>query len=112
MNSLIQYKKFPSSRYMGSKNKIIKNLYEVFNNYKFDSVLDPFSGSACVSYLLKSMGKKVISNDYMSFASNISKAIIGLASILSITTSLSIVLGSTSKVGTHPLFPEQYSLVQ
>ena len=76
MNSLIQYKKFPSSRYMGSKNKIIKNLYEVFNNYKFDSVLDLFSGSACVSYLLKSMGKKVISNDYMSFASNISKAII------------------------------------
>ena len=55
MNSLIQYKKFPSSRYMGSKNKIIKNLYEVFNNYKFDSVLDLFSGSASVSYLLKSM---------------------------------------------------------
>ena len=76
MNSLIQYKKFPASRYMGSKNKIIKNLYEVFNNYKFDSVLDLFSGSASVSYLLKSMGKKVISNDYMSFASNISKAII------------------------------------
>ena len=76
MNSLIQYNKFPPSRYMGSKNKIIKNLYEVFNNYKFESALDLFSGSAAVSYLLKSMGKKVISNDYMSFASNISKAII------------------------------------
>ena len=76
MNSLIQYNKFPPSRYMGSKNKIIKNLYEVFNNYKFESALDLFSGSASVSYLLKSMGKKVISNDYMSFASNISKAII------------------------------------
>ena len=76
MNNLIQYNKFPPSRYMGSKNKIIKNLYEVFNNYKFESALDLFSGSASVSYLLKSMGKKVISNDYMSFASNISKAII------------------------------------
>ena len=76
MNSLIQYNKFPPSRYMGSKNKIIKNLYEVFNNYKFESALDLFSGSASVSYLLKSMGKKVISNDYMSFSSNISKAII------------------------------------
>jgi len=76
MDALIQYKKFPSSRYMGSKNKIINELYKVFKKNKFDTVLDLFSGSASVSYLLKSMGKKVISNDYMSFASNISNAII------------------------------------
>jgi len=68
MDALIQYKKFPSSRYMGSKNKIINELYKVFKKNKFDTVLDLFSGSASVSYLLKSMGKKVISNDYMSFA--------------------------------------------
>ena len=76
MDVFKQYKFFPSSRYMGSKNKIIKELYNVFSEYNFNSALDLFSGSSSVSYLLKSMGKKVISNDYMSFASNISRAII------------------------------------
>ena len=76
MNTLDQYKNFPSSRYMGSKNKIIKDLNEVFKKHSFNSALDLFSGSSSVSYLLKAMGKKVISNDYMSFASNISNAII------------------------------------
>ena len=76
MNTLDQYKNFPSSRYMGSKNKIIKDLHEVFKKHSFNSALDLFSGSSSVSYLLKAMGKKVISNDYMSFASNISNAII------------------------------------
>ena len=71
-----QYKKFPPSRYMGSKNKIIKELYNVFNSLKFDTALDLFSGSSSVSYLLKSMEKKVISNDYLFFSSNISKSII------------------------------------
>ena len=71
-----QYKKFPPSRYMGSKNKIIKELYGVFKDLKFDSALDLFSGSGSVSYLLKSMNKKVISNDFLSFSSNVSKSII------------------------------------
>ena len=71
-----QYKKFPPSRYMGSKNKIIKELYNVFKDLKFNSVLDLFSGSGSVSYLLKSMNKKVISNDFLSFSSNVSKSII------------------------------------
>ena len=76
MMALEQYKDFPPSRYMGSKNKIIKHLYNTFKEIDFESVVDLFSGSSSVSYLLKSMGKKVISNDYMSFASNISKSII------------------------------------
>lgn len=76
MNTLDQYNHFPSSRYMGSKNKIIKELYKVFKKHNFKTALDLFSGSSSVSYLLKAMGKKVISNDYMQFAANISTAII------------------------------------
>jgi DNA adenine methylase len=76
MKPLEQYKKFPPSRYMGSKNKIITNLYNIFVKLKFNSALDLFSGSSSVSYLLKSMNKKVFSNDYMHFSANISKAII------------------------------------
>lgn len=71
-----QYKKFPPSRYMGSKNKIIKELYGVFKDLKFDSALDLFSGSGSVAYLLKSMNKKVISNDFLSFSYNLSKSIV------------------------------------
>ena len=71
-----QYKKFPPSRYMGSKNKIIKELYKVFKDLKFDSALDLFSGSGSVAYLLKSMNKKVISNDFLSFSYNLSKSIV------------------------------------
>ena len=43
---------------MGSKNKIIKDLHEVFKMHSFESALDLFSGSSSVSYLLKAMGKK------------------------------------------------------
>ena len=71
-----QYKKFPPSRYMGSKNKIIKELYGVFKDLKFNSALDLFSGSGSVAYLLKSMNKKVISNDFLSFSYNLSKSIV------------------------------------
>ena len=67
---------FPGTRYMGSKEKLIKNLYEVFNNIEFESSLDIMSGSGIVSYLLKSMGKKVDSNDYMNMNFNFSKALI------------------------------------
>ena len=71
-----QYKYFPPSRYMGSKNKIIKELYKVFSKLKFTTAIDLFSGSSSVSYLLKSMNKKTISNDYLHFSANLSKAII------------------------------------
>jgi len=76
MNALDKYKRFPSSRYMGSKNKIIDDLFKVFANLEFETALDLFSGSGSVSYLFKCMGKKVISNDYLAFSSNIAKAII------------------------------------
>ena len=71
-----QYFKFPPSRYMGSKNKVIKELHDLFSQIEFKSAIDLFSGSSSVSYLLKSMGKKVFSNDFMNYCSNISKAII------------------------------------
>lgn len=92
-----QYKKFPPSRYMGSKNKIIKDLFTVFKDIKFESALDLFSGSASVSYLLKAMGKKVISNDYMSFSANISKSIIENSNIKLNNQDINIILQKPKK---------------
>lgn len=71
-----QNKKFPTSRFMGSKRKLLDHIWKAVSDLKFDSVLDLFSGSGIVSYLFKSEGKKVISNDYMKFASLFTKALI------------------------------------
>lgn len=71
-----QYSKYPSTRYMGSKNKLLKHIWDVACVFEFDSVLDLFSGSGAVSYMFKANGKKVISNDYMTFTSEFTKATI------------------------------------
>jgi len=71
-----QYKKYPNTRYMGSKSKLLENIWDIASVFEFNSVLDLFSGSGVVSYMFKSNGKKVISNDYMTFASDFTKALI------------------------------------
>src|SRR5262249_20268547 len=71
-----QMEKYPSTRWMGSKNKLLSNLQEVVRGFEFDSVIDLFSGSGVVSYLFKTMGKQVISNDYMALSSTYTKAMV------------------------------------
>ena len=71
-----QVNKFPSTRYMGSKNKLIDAIWGASSQFEFDSVLDLFSGSGVVSYMFKVHGKRVISNDYMSMGATITKALI------------------------------------
>lgn len=68
--------KYPATRYMGSKEKLLPALYDVFNSLKFSSAIDIMSGTGVISYLLKSMGKRVISNDYMHMNFVISTALI------------------------------------
>ena len=65
---------FPSSRYMGSKHAILPFLYEVLKDLEFSTVLDTCSGSAAVSYLLKSMDKSVTSNDFLRFCYHTAQA--------------------------------------
>ena len=67
---------FPGTRYMGSKEKLLPALFETFNELNFTSAIDLMSGTAVVSYLLKSMGKEVISNDYMHMNHVTAKALI------------------------------------
>jgi len=55
----------PTTRYQGSKRKIIPWLYENLKNLRFETVLDGFGGTGVVSYLFKLMGKKVTFNDIM-----------------------------------------------
>jgi adenine-specific DNA-methyltransferase len=68
--------KFPTTRYQGSKRKLLKWIYDALKDIKFHSVLDAFGGTASVSYLLKAMNKEVTYNDYLRFNSIIGKSII------------------------------------
>lgn len=71
-----QIAKYPSTRYMGSKRKIVDAIWNVSKRFHANSVLDLFSGSGIVSYMFKCHGMEVTSNDYMSMAATYSKALI------------------------------------
>nr|MCU0649632.1 DNA adenine methylase [Gemmatimonadaceae bacterium] len=53
----------PQLRYMGSKYRLLPWLHDVLSGIEFHSVLDPFAGAGAVSFLLKCMGKTVVSSD-------------------------------------------------
>ena len=67
---------FPGTRYMGSKYKLLPFLWDSIKDLEFKSALDAFSGSGCVSYMLKQKGVQVYSNDFMAFSANITKSIV------------------------------------
>lgn len=68
--------KFPTTRYMGSKTKLLADIWAVASQFDVENVIDLFSGSGIVSYMFRTQGKNVTSNDYMAFSANISKALI------------------------------------
>lgn len=84
-------------RYMGSKYKLIPWIHETLNSLEFNSAFDAFAGSSVVSYLLKSMNKRVYSNDFLKFSSLISKAVIENKSEIIDSTDLSMLLNENVK---------------
>ena len=66
----------PSTRYQGSKYKIIKWIDYYTKDLKFNSVLDAFGGTGCVGYMFKKNGKQVFYNDSLKFNYYIGLAII------------------------------------
>jgi DNA adenine methylase len=71
-----EHNQFPPTRFMGSKRKLLDFIYDNVRQFEGERVLDAFSGSGCVSYMFKSMGKEVISNDFLQYSYNITKATI------------------------------------
>ena len=71
-----QNKLFPSTRFMGSKKKLLPSIYKIVSELEYDTAVDAFSGSGVVSYLFKTLGKNVISNDHMHMSSTFAKALI------------------------------------
>lgn len=95
-----QIERFPVTRYMGSKRKLLNEIWDVSKKFDFESVLDLFSGSGVVSYMYKAYGKKVISNDYMSMNAIAAKALVENNSVVLLQSDLNKILSNTEIVDT------------
>lgn len=95
-NKKIDFKKFPSTRYQGSKRKILPWFYKHFKEIQFENALDVFGGSAVVSYLFKRMNKSVTYNDYLKFNYLIGKALIENRDVTLNNSDVERILASTS----------------
>ncbi|MCF0260067.1 MAG: Dam family site-specific DNA-(adenine-N6)-methyltransferase [Erysipelotrichaceae bacterium] len=71
-----QVQQYPATRYMGSKRKLLEDIWSVASNFEFNTALDLFAGSGVVGYMFKSQGKKVVCNDYMAMSATFTKAMI------------------------------------
>lgn len=72
----LQVEKYPPTRFMGSKSKLLSQIWSIASEFEFNTVIDLFSGSGIVGYMFKAEGKKVISNDYMKMSETFAKAMI------------------------------------
>jgi len=59
--------RFPSTRYQGSKRKILPELAAAFEQLQFRTALDLYSGTGIVALLLRYLGVRVDTNDYQRF---------------------------------------------
>ncbi|MBU5425869.1 DNA adenine methylase [Tissierella pigra] len=67
---------FPTTRFQGSKAKIIDWIWFNTKDFKFRTVLDAFGGTGCVSFMFKQQGKQVYYNDILKFNYIIGKALV------------------------------------
>ena len=58
---------FPSTRYQGSKAKLVDWIWEQIADLDFTTCLDAFGGTGAVAYRLKQAGKRVTYNDLLRF---------------------------------------------
>ena len=65
-----------TTRYQGSKYKILPWIDFYTKNLRFNTVLDAFGGTGCVGYMYKKNGKQVFSNDSLKFNHYVGLALI------------------------------------
>jgi adenine-specific DNA methylase len=65
MGEPIKYYNLPTTRYQGSKSKIVEWIWENIKNVEFESVLDAFGGTGIVGYFLKTKNRQVFYNDVL-----------------------------------------------
>ena len=71
-----QVSAYPPTRFMGSKCKLLSEIWSVASQFNVNTVVDLFSGSGIVGYMFKAQGKAVISNDYMAMSATFTQAMV------------------------------------
>lgn len=67
---------YPPGRYMGSKERLLPMLAEVFAGLPAGPAVDLFSGSGVVAHLLKRQGRAVTANDQMAMCATFARAMV------------------------------------
>ncbi|MHB8197787.1 MAG: DNA adenine methylase [Vulcanimicrobiaceae bacterium] len=67
---------FVSTRFQGSKNRLTEWIWASVHDLEFESVLDLFGGTGCVSHMFKGAGKRVVYNDVLRFNWHIARALL------------------------------------
>lgn len=83
---------FPSTRFQGSKLKIVDWIWDHIKELEFNSVLDAFGGTGSVSHMLKEKGKQVFYNDILRFNWYIGLALIENDSVILTSDDLDFIL--------------------
>lgn len=73
---LFEQPRTPTTRYQGSKAKLVSWIIDVVKELDFVTCLDAFGGTGVVSHALKALGKSVTYNDIQPFNQMIGNAII------------------------------------
>ena len=65
INSAEILKSMPTTRFQGSKRKLINDIAPYLEELEFTTCLDAFGGTGSITHLLSRMGKKAQFNDIM-----------------------------------------------
>lgn len=100
--------KFPQPQYLGAK-YIHKDWIAQWIPYDVNVVLDAFSGSQSIAFLCKQLGKSIISNDFLTFNSQIGKALIENTKEILKEEDLAILFSGNSDPDNYNLMENLYS---
>ena len=76
MNFMVDDAVFPSTRFQGSKLKIVDWIWDAIRDLDFETALDVFGGTGSVGYMLKQKNRQVTYNDILKFNWYIGTALI------------------------------------
>lgn len=100
--------KFPLPQYLGSK-YIHKDWIARWIPDDVNVVLDAFSGSQSIAFLCKQLGKSVISNDFLTFNSQIGKALIENKQEILTEEDINILFSENSDPSKYNLMEQLYT---
>ena len=106
-NDYLDYK-FPEPQYLGAK-YIHRTWIAKFIPDEAHIVLDAFSGSQSVAYLMKQLGKRTLTNDFMEFNNEIGKALVENPNVTIDKEDQALLFSKNSDPGKYNLIETLYS---